>query len=173
MEQKKKNAIKVLLVRWGLLTIITLLTLSGIYHFDKFQGTRVFGPLVNLWLINDEIVNNKELEAKYVGYTDTTKYSDRIRELTKERQDEFYNSEDEVIAYISTRPAIVKLLIGLVSFLLIIIVTFFPLLILFGMYYEHWDRFKRNWRKCSKHKVANHVDYKEFRRFEQNIVNLK
>lgn len=173
MGQKRKNAIKTLMVRWGLITIIALLTLSGIYHFDKFQGTRVFGPLVELWLINDEIVNNKEMEAKYVGYTDTTKYSDRIRELTKERQDKFYNSEDEVIAYVSTRPAIVKLLIGLLSIILMVIVTFLPLLILFGMYYEHWDRFKRKWQKASKTTAARHVDYKEFRRFEHKIVSLK
>ena len=174
MNQKRKTALENLFVRWALLSIIAVLTISGIYHFDKFHSTRVFGPLVSLWLINDEIVNNKELEAKYAGYTDTTRYSDRIRELTKERQDNFYNSEDNVVAYISTRPAIVKLGIGLLSFLLMILVTIVPLVILFFMYYDRWDTFKKKWNNSGESKTINHVDHNEFQKFQRRSrVNFR
>jgi hypothetical protein len=149
-KERKKRAIGLLAQRWFLITIIAVLTISGIYQFDKFQATKVAGPLIELGWINDEIRYCIGQEATLQGYVDNTEYSNRIRELFQEREENFYHNEDEVIAFVSTSFSLLKILYFLGSIISMLLVTVFPLLILYGFYWNAFYRFKKSWKRIKE-----------------------
>jgi hypothetical protein len=177
-KERRKNALQLLAIRWGLITFIALLTISGIYHFDKFQATRVVGPLVELSLLNDEIRYYIDLESTLQGYKDNTEYSNKIRELNAERRDNFYNSDDEVISFVSRSFALFKIFYFLCALALMIVVTIFPLMILYGFYWNSFKRFRRTWKRINQSKRKNGNGTKiarlsDYRRFEAGIENIQ
>lgn len=145
--ERRKKAIKLLVIRFLTITLIAVLTATGIYQFDKFQCTRVIKPLYQLFCINDSIKYYKEQESLYQGFKDNTEYSLKIVELTQERRDEFYHSEDKVVAKISTLPAILKTIIFFIAIILILGVTVIPLLIIYALYENILRKFCKSWRK--------------------------
>ena len=169
--ERRKNALQLLAIRWALVTIIALLTLSGIYHFDRFQITKVIKPLIELYWLNDDIKCNVEMEANLQGQQDNTEYSQRIIELSVERRDKYYNNEDAVIAYVCKSFSLVKIFYFLCAIALIVVLTILPLIILFGIYWNVYRRFKKTWARIKEHskkmngsgpKVERFSDYCQF-----------
>jgi hypothetical protein len=169
--EKRKRVLGTLLTRWVTITFMGLLVVTGIFQFDKYQATKVIGPLVDLFFYSNDITYYKELEATNNGYIDTTKFSDRIEELTQERRDKYYNSSDKAISYVTSQNALVKLFFGLMSVILVGIVTLFPLLILWGLYSETYKSFIKHWRRINEVDVKKFERNKNYREFAQSIRN--
>lgn len=170
--EKRKRVLGTLLTRWVTITFMGLLVVTGIFQFDKYQATKVIGPLVDLFFYSNDITYYKELEATNRGYTDTTKFSEKIEKLTQERRDKYYNSPDKAISYVTSQNALVKLFFGLMSVILVVIVTLFPLLILWGLYSETYKSFIKHWRRINEvdvKKLERHRNYREFAKSVKSI----
>jgi len=170
--EKRKRVLGTLLTRWVTITFMGLLVVTGIFQFDKYQATKVIGPLVDLFFYSNDITYYKELEATNRGYTDTTKFSEKIEKLTQERRDKYYNSSDKAISYVTSQNALVKLFFGLMSVILVVIVTLFPLLILWGLYSETYKSFIKHWRRINEvdvKKLERHRNYREFAKSVKSI----
>ncbi len=151
---RRKKAIKLLVIRFLTITLIAGLTAIGIYQFDKFQCTRVIKPLYQLFCINDSIKYYKQQESLYQGFKDNTEYSNKIRELTQERRDNFYHSEDRVVAFITQKNSLIKFIILILAVVAIIFITIFPIIILLALYDMILQKFKRAWQR------TNTIEYK-------------
>jgi flagellar basal body-associated protein FliL len=150
IKERKKKAIGLLAQRLLMITFIAVLALSGVWHFDKFQATKVVGPLIGLELLNADIRYEIEQEATLNGYTDTTGISNRIQEMFDERREEYYNNEDEVISFVTSSFSLLKILYFLISLFLIIAVTGMALIMFYGFYWQVIHRFKRSWKRIKE-----------------------
>jgi hypothetical protein len=150
IKERKKKAIGLLIQRLLITTFIAILALSGVYHFDKFHATKVVGPLIGLELLNADIRYEIEQEATLNGYYDTTEISIRIQKMFEERRENYYNNEDEVIAFVTSSFSLLKILYFIVSTSLIIAVTGMAFLILYGCYWQVIHRFKRSWKRIKE-----------------------
>lgn len=161
LNARKRHAIRLLVKRWVVITLVALLMVLVVFWFDKFQLTRVSKPLFDLAMLNREISYYKECESKYVGYIDTTQFSEKIRELTKERQEKFYNSDDELVAYISTRHSLVKMFFLAMSVILVLVLTVGSVAIIFIWYANAVGRFRISWRHSNRRmRPGNYSVYK-------------
>ncbi len=148
LNRRKKHAISVLAKRWAVITVAAfLMGILIVYPLDRFLGTRVFIPLFKLGMMNSDISYYKECEATLQGHVDTTEFSDTIREITKERQEKFYHSDDKVIAYISTRHTLVKMALLPLSGIVIVLLPLVLIVIFYLRYSDAYMSFRRMWRR--------------------------
>ena len=173
IKRRKEKAVEILGTRLLIITFMAVLVVSGIYHFDKFQISKVIVPLVDIAFISNDISHYKELEAVNRGYIDTTHFSEQITKLTQERRDNYYNSSDETISWVTRQHALIKILFWFIAVALVIIVTGFPLLVLFSFYQEAFKRFTRSWRRINEDarvkKYSENTEYLDFARSIKRI----
>ncbi len=181
IKERKKKAIGLLAQRLLMITFIVVLALSGVWHFDKFLSTKVVGPLVGLELLNADIRYEIEQEATLNGYTDTTAISNRIQEMFDERREDYYNNEDEVIAFVTSSFSLLKILYFLVALFLIIAVTGMSLIMFYGCYWQVIHRFKRSWKRIKerekeekKEKRRSRIAYlSDYQRFDNSVCEIR
>ena len=170
--ERRKKAIKIFLTRWLVITFMGLLVVTGIFQFDKYQATKVIAPLLDLAFISNDISYYKELEATNRGYTDTTKYSIEIEKLTQERRDNYYNSSDKAISFVTRQHAIIKVLFGFIAVILVVIVTFFPLLVLWSFYDDAFRRLMNSWKRINED-AKKFSMYESYRKFSNSIKSIQ
>jgi len=170
--KRRQKAIGILGTRLFIITFMAMLVFSGIYHFDKYQFTKVIAPITDIAFISNDISHYKELESVNRGYIDTTHFSEQITKLTQERRDNYYNSPDKAISFVTRQHALIKLMFWFLAVALVIIVTGFPMLVLYSFYQEAFKRFRRSWKRINedkKNKSSSNIDYFEFARSIKRI----
>ncbi len=150
IRRKKVRALRDLTIQWGTMTFMAILVFIGIFQVDKFQITRVIGPLFDCACISSEISSLREDEYKYIGYTDMTNISNQITKLMEDRRTRYYNSSDEVVSFVTTQHALVKIPMFLMALAIVIVVTAFPIIFLYNVYLHYWREFRRRWRKINE-----------------------
>jgi multisubunit Na+/H+ antiporter MnhC subunit len=150
IRRKRINAIQDLAIQWGIMAFMSILVLIGIFQVDKFQMTKVIGPLANGASISIEISNCREDEYVNCGHIDTTSISNQITKLMEERREKYYNNSDAVISFVTTQHALVKMPFFLLAVIIVIAVTAFPVAFLWEVYKHYWREFRRRWRRINE-----------------------
>lgn len=147
LNRGQEKAIRLLVKRCVTITLMALLMGHIVFLSDKFLATRVFRPLCDLAMLNMDISEYKECESKYVGYQDTTQYSEKITELTEMRKKNFYHSDDAIVANLSTQNSLIKMFLLMVSVVLIPAIPLGVLFIVIVWYARTIIRFRIAWKK--------------------------
>jgi hypothetical protein len=150
LNRGQEKAIRLLVKRCVTITLVALLMVVLVFLADKFLATRVVGPLWDLATINMNISYYKECESKYVGYQDTTQYSETITELTKMRKKNFYHSDDAIVANLSTQNSLIKMFLLMVSVVLIPVITVGGIFLIIIWYARTVIRFRISWKKSGR-----------------------
>ena len=163
IRRRRIKALETLGIQWGTITFMAILVVIGIFQVDKFQMTKVIGPLADCASISIEISNYREDEYVNRGYIDTTSISNHITKLMEERREKYYNNSDAVISFVTTQHALVKIPFALMAIVIVIAVTLFPIVFLWEVYKHYWREFRRRWRRINESSakpkvVQNHND---------------
>ncbi len=141
-EPKRKRAKKELLKKWAILMLITIGMGILAFLLDMFLVNEVMDPLSKLVVINDNIRYYEDLSYTNAGYMDTTFFNEQIDMYTKIRRDEFYHSDDKIVATITQWPGLVKGFIFVLSFILVGALTAFPIVFLIVTLRYTYKRYK-------------------------------
>lgn len=102
---------------------------------------------VGLEEINSEIRSEQDYAGTLQGYTDTTKFNERIEELFEERREKYYESDNILVSKFSTQSALVKFSLFIVAVFVVVLFIAIVIVMIINALKAFWRFLARPFRR--------------------------